>query len=172
WRPAPASLSRPDSRLHTRDDVERRAAVGTCQMRTDRVEVHRYTAKGDRIRPESAEPARLRRPTGRGGRTKEGIRRRNEVVGARERTCVTRQRVAGTAWQSRHALQHRRKRPLIRAEADEHRAVLGDRPVGRIPAEDLPETILVGARDVRVGGLVLELDAVRLRAPDHALLLW
>ena len=46
-----------------------------------------------------------------------------------------------------------------------------DRPVRHVAAEDLAELILVGARDVRVAGLVVELDALVLRASDHLLLL-
>ena len=46
-----------------------------------------------------------------------------------------------------------RERPLVGAEADEHRPVVGHGPVGHVAAEDLPEAILVGARDVRVVGL-------------------
>ena len=63
------------------------------------------------------------------------------------------------------------ERPLVGAEADEHGAVVGDRPVRHVPPEDLAEAVLVGAGDVRVGRLVLDLDAVPFHPPDHLLLL-
>ncbi len=56
-------------------------------------------------------------------------------------------------------------------EADEHRAVVGDGPVGHVPPEDVAEALLVRAPDVRVVRPVIELHAVELRASDHAFLL-
>src|SRR5262249_30055560 len=95
----------------------------------------------------------------------------NEVVGAREGARVARERVAGAVGEAGHALEHRGEDALLRAEADEHRAVVGDGAVGHVAAEDLAEALLIGARDVRIGRLVLELDAVELPPADHLLLL-
>src|SRR5207248_8676901 len=86
--------------------------------------------------------------------------RRDEVVRAREWPRVPRQRVRSAAARPGHALQHAGQALLLCAEAHEHRPVVGDGAVGHVAAEDLPEAVLIGARDVGVVGLVLELDAV------------
>src|SRR5262245_6547545 len=104
-------------------------------------------------------------------RVAERLRRRHEVVRAGERGRVARQRVAGSVVQARHALEHLDERPLLGAEADEHRSVHGHGAVGHVAAEDLAEVVLIGAGDVRVGRLVFELDAVGLAPADHQLLL-
>ena len=106
-----------------------------------------------------------------GAEPAQGLGRRDEVVGAGERPRVPGQRVASSARQPGHALQHRHERSLVGAEADEHGAVVGDGAERHVASEDLPERVLVGARDVGVCGLVVELDAVGLRSPDHPLLL-
>jgi len=59
---------------------------------------------------------------------------------------------------------------LVGTETDEHRAVVRDVPVGHVASEDLAEAILVGARDVGVRCLLLDLDAVGLRPPHYLLL--
>ena len=48
--------------------------------------------------------------------------------------------------------------------------MVGHRPVRHVPAEDLSELVLIGPGDVGLGRLVVELDALVLRAPDHLLL--
>src|SRR5690242_20713931 len=99
------------------------------------------------------------------------LRRRHEVVRAGDRPGVLRQGVAGPVVEAGHAFEHLLKRFLLRAKADEHGAVVGDRSVGHVPSEDLPKGVLVGARDVGIGGLVVQLDTVRLPAADDALLI-
>jgi len=73
----------------------------------------------------------------------------DEVIRAGEGAGVERERVPDAAvGQADHALEHLPQRPLVRAESDEHRAVVGHRPVRHVPAKDLPEAILIGARHV------------------------
>src|ERR1700730_16325904 len=71
--------------------------------------------------------------------------RGHEVVGAGKWLDVPGERVAHTVKHPRHALEHLRHAPLLGAEADEHRAVVGDRSVRHVAAEDLAEAVLVGA---------------------------
>ena len=72
--------------------------------------------------------------------------------------------------QAGHALEHPSESRLLAAEADEHRPVFRHGPIRHVPAKDLPELILIRARDVGVRGLVLELGGIGLAAPDHELL--
>ena len=101
---------------------------------------------------------------------REALIRRHEVVRAGGGLCVLRQRVTQTVLEPGHVLQHLAESPLVGAESDEHRAVVGHGAVGHVAAEDLAEVVLVGPSDVRVVGLVLELDAVVLPPADHLLL--
>src|SRR5438046_3566867 len=71
------------------------------------------------------------------------LRRRHEVVRARDCAGVSRQGVAGSVIEAGHALEHLLERLLLRAEADEHGAVVGDRSVRHVPPKDLPERVLV-----------------------------
>jgi hypothetical protein len=82
-----------------------------------------------------------------------------------------RERIAGTRDQPRHAVQHSRKPLLVRAESDEHRAVVLDVSIGHVAAKDVAEFILIRASDMRVRRLVLKLRAVPLGASHDSLLL-
>jgi hypothetical protein len=98
------------------------------------------------------------------------IGRGDEVVRAGHRPRERGEGIRRPGRETRHVLEHRGQAPLIRAEPDEHRPVVGDGPERHVASEDLPEPVLVRARDVRVLGLVLELGAVVLRTPHHVLL--
>src|SRR2546429_5386493 len=98
------------------------------------------------------------------------LQRRDEVVRAGERAREERQTVAHAIGLPGHVLQHRDETPLFGAEPDEHRPVVGHGAVGHVAAKDLSELVLIGARRVRIGRSVIQLDAVGLRAPDHLFL--
>src|SRR4029077_13525642 len=100
----------------------------------------------------------------------QAVRRRNEVVGPGQWPGVDGEGVADTAPHSGHALEHPFQHLLMRAEADEHRAVVHHGAVRHVAAKDLAEPVLVRARNVRVCRLVLELSAVILGPPNHLLL--
>src|SRR5437868_9646194 len=101
----------------------------------------------------------------------QSLRRGNDVVRTRERARVAGQRVAHPIDESGHAAQHLRETALLAAEAHEHRAVVHDRSVRHVAAEDLAEPVLVRASHVGLRRLVLELVAVELRPPHRLLLL-
>src|SRR5262249_7165577 len=84
------------------------------------------------------------------------IRRRGqEVVGAGLRGCVARQVVAPVAVDAGHPEQHVVQSLLATAQPDEERAVVADPAVRDVAPQDLADLVLVGARDVGVGALVL-----------------
>src|SRR5207245_7765722 len=94
--------------------------------------------------------------------SRQAANRRDEVKRAGQRRGEERESVAHAVRHPRHALEHGDEPALLGAEADEHRAMVRDRAVGHVAAEDLAEHVLVGPRDVRIGGLVLALGAVAL----------
>src|SRR5262249_38242435 len=98
------------------------------------------------------------------------VEARDDVVGTGERGREPGERVAFAALAG-HAPQHGVEGSLRRAEPDEHRPVVALRPVRRVTPEDLAELVLVRPGGMGGGGPVVQLDAVRLRATDDALLL-
>ena len=106
-----------------------------------------------------------------GAEQAEAFDRGDEVIGAGERLGIAGEGVAGAVDEAGHAVEHAGERLLRGAEADEDCAVVFDGAVGHVATKDVAEDVLVGAGDVRGGGLVLELDAVTLGAAHDLLLL-
>src|SRR4051812_16327300 len=105
----------------------------------------------------------------------EGVERRCEVEGAAHRRGeVGEVVVEAVAGQPEHAVQHLGEARRIGAEGEEVEAELPHPPVRRaapVQLELLAVLLDDDAGDVRGGGLVVELHAVGLGAPDRALLL-